>query len=133
MIDCSLIVNGSSRMNESILFVEDEADLLELFSLGLRKLNRPIVTAHNGDEAMAILQEDAPAIIILDIGIPYPSGLDLLHFIRSDPRYDETKIIIFTAAPSRVSQADAELANAMLVKPTTPRVLEQTIINLLGA
>ena len=52
VINCPLIVNETSRKNESILFVEDEADLLELFSLGLRKLNRPIVTAHNGDEAI---------------------------------------------------------------------------------
>ena len=117
----------------SILIIDDEPDLLELFRAALRKLRYRVLTANRGDTAWKMMQEEEPPVlIILDVAMPYPDGLDLLHVVRSDARFDATRVMILTAVPSRVSKDDAALIDVMMSKPVTPRALEQAVINLIG-
>ncbi|MEP7285348.1 MAG: response regulator [Chloroflexota bacterium] len=118
---------------QPILIVDDEVDLLELFSLGLRKLPFPVLTARDGTTALQLLEAHVPVVVILDIAMPYPNGLDLMRFVRSEPRFDSTKIVIFTAAPSRVSKPDADLADMIVAKPTTPRTLTEAVKTLISS
>jgi len=117
----------------SILIIDDEPDLLELFRAALRKLRYRVVTANRGDTAWQMMQEDEPPVlIILDVAMPYPDGLDLLRVVRADARFDATRVMILTAVPSRVSKDDAALIDVMMSKPVTPRALEQAVVNLIG-
>src|SRR5258706_10127492 len=114
----------------TILIVDDEADLLEMFKHGLRKLPYEILTAKGGTSALDILSVQTPKVIILDIAMPAPNGIDVLRHIRADPRFDGTHVLIFTAVPSRLGKSDAALADAILAKPATTKTLEQTVIAL---
>jgi DNA-binding response OmpR family regulator len=116
----------------SILIIDDERDLLELFTIGLRNLRYRVLTAAGGEAAQTILKDETPALIILDIAMPRPNGIDLLHQIRGDARFAATKIIVLTAAPSRLGADDAPLVDLLISKPTTPRGLEQAVVNLIG-
>jgi len=116
----------------SILIIDDEPDLLELFRVALRKLRYRVVTASRGDTAWQLMQDDPPILLILDVAMPYPDGLELLRVVRSDARFAATRVMILTAVPSRVSHDDAALIDVMLSKPVTPRALEQAVVNLLG-
>jgi len=116
----------------SILIVDDKSDLLDLFSTALRKLRYQIITAQEGETAMQILREHVPRLVLLDIAMPYPGGLEVLHYIRSDMRLDPTKIMIVTAVPSRLTKSDAELVDMVITKPITPRDLERAVIDLIG-
>ena len=116
---------------QPILIVDDEVDLLELFSMGLRKLPFPILTARDGITALQLLEEHTPVVLILDLAMPYPNGLDLMRYARSESRFDATKIVIFTAAPSRVSKSDADLADMIVAKPATPRTLTEAVKTLI--
>jgi CheY-like chemotaxis protein len=118
--------------NPSILIVDDKADLLELFSASLRRLPYRVITAQSGEEALAILEEETPILIILDVAMPHVSGIDILRNIRTNPRLASTKIMLLTAVPSRVERDDAALADCVVSKPITPRVLEQTVIALIS-
>jgi CheY-like chemotaxis protein len=116
-----------------VLIVDDEVDLLELFSLALRKLPIPVLTARDGDTAMRLLEEHQPAVVVLDIAMPHPNGLELLQFIRSNPMLEATRVIIFTAAPTRLEKQDTDLADMVVAKPSTPKAIEQMVRNLLEA
>ena len=116
----------------SILIVDDEPDLLELFRAALRKLRYRVVTANRGDIGWQMMQDDPPVLIILDVAMPYPDGLELLRVVRSDARFDAARVMILTAVPSRVSRDDAALIDVILSKPVTPRALEQAVVNLIG-
>jgi CheY-like chemotaxis protein len=116
-----------------VLIVDDEVDLLELFSLALKKLPIPILTARDGDTAMKLMEEHVPAVVVLDIAMPHPNGLELLQFIRNNPLLAGTRVIIFTAAPTRLDKRDADLADMVISKPSTPKTIEQMVRNLLEA
>src|SRR5258705_10316481 len=98
----------------TILIVDDEADLLELFKHALSKLPYEILTENDGRSALDILAEQTPKLIILDIAMPLPNGIDVLRQVRSDLRFSGTKVLIFTAVPSRLAKSDAALADGIL-------------------
>ena len=117
----------------SILIVDDKQDLLDLFTASLRRLPYRILTAPSGDTALAILEQETPALILLDIAMPHVSGIDVLHRVRQVPRLDATRIIIVTAVPSRVEREDEDLFDRLIAKPITPRALEQAVLEVLSS
>lgn len=122
---------AGNMADHPVLIVDDEVDLLELFSLALKKLPIPVLTARDGDTAMKLLQEHLPSVVVLDVAMPHPNGLELLQFIRSTPQLEGTRVIIFTAAPTRLEKRDADLADMVIAKPSTPKTIEQMVKNLL--
>jgi len=116
----------------SILIVDDKADLLDLFSASLRHLRYQVVTAQDAQAALDILGQQIPALIMLDIAMPSMSGLDVLHQVRANPRFDSTKIMIVTAIPSRMDQQATSMVDRIIPKPVTPGALEQAVIDLIG-
>ena len=117
----------------SILIVDDDPRQLEMFSLFLRDLPYPTHTARSSKEALTFLEEQPPALIVLDVAMPEISGLEVLRTIRSNPQYNGTKVIILTAIPNAVSKADAALADGVFSKPISLTQLVQTIQDLLAA
>jgi CheY-like chemotaxis protein len=115
----------------SILLVEDDPEQLSLFSFVLQRLPYPLITASNGTEALKCLSNTVPALIVLDISMPEISGLDVLRSVRSEPRFDETKILVLTAAPSRIIKQDIPEVDLIISKPISLGKLEQTARGLL--
>jgi CheY-like chemotaxis protein len=114
-----------------ILLLEDERDLLELFSLALGRLGCTIHKADSGQGALDVLQTLTPTLIVLDLAMPQINGLDVLHHVRADARFAETKVVILTAVPVLLNKQDASGTDLVLVKPIAPRQLEQHVRRLL--
>ncbi len=86
-----------SESLKKILVVDDEADTLELVQAILSHENFQVLKALNGNEALELLSEN-PALILLDVKMPGGlSGLDICHILKSDERYKDIPIIIFSA------------------------------------
>ncbi len=115
-----------------ILIVEDEAAQRMLFSLMLRDLTFPLLAVADGYRAWAILREQSPSLIVLDLLMPEMGGLELLRRIRADDRLRHTKILVVTALVSRHTAEAAALADQVLTKPVTKGQLQQAVRALLG-
>ncbi len=80
-----------------ILVVEDNLNVLELLEVTLRFKGYPVVTAHNGQEALQAIARERPAIVITDILMPKLDGYSLAHALRKDPRTATIPIIFISA------------------------------------
>lgn len=80
-----------------ILVVEDVPNVLELLEVTLRFKGYPVVTACNGQEALAAIARERPAIIITDILMPKMDGYSLAHAVHKDPRTRQIPIIFLSA------------------------------------
>lgn len=79
-----------------LLFVEDEEDLIEIITDTLDKLEANFLTAANGEEALALIEENSDIdIIITDINMPVMNGLLFIKELKN--RGDETPVIIMSA------------------------------------
>ncbi|MDO8471607.1 MAG: response regulator [bacterium] len=81
----------------SVLIVEDEAGLRELYEDELKKAGFLVFAVGNGEEALSVAAERQPSAIILDIMLPGMSGLDVLAKLRATEATKATPVFLLTA------------------------------------
>jgi len=91
-----------------ILVVEDIAHVRDLIAVQLRLRGYTVVTARDGQEALELIAQDKPAIVISDILMPRVDGFALAHKIRSDPQTAGIPLLLLSA--TYVSAEDERLA-----------------------
>lgn len=101
-----------------ILLVEDDFSLRDIYSARIQADNHTVVTASDGEEALAVAMREHPDLIILDVMMPKISGFDVLDILRSTPETKTTKVIMMTALgqDSDRQRGEALGVNKYLVK-----------------
>ena len=108
--------------DQTILVVDDEANIRELARLYLEKEGYTVVTATDGEQALAQARQDPPALMVLDLMLPKMDGRDVCRQIRAD---SDLPIIMLTARDEDVDKiVGLELgADDYVTKPFNPREL----------
>src|SRR4026209_189920 len=110
-------------MNEKqILIVEDEPSLAEVTGLYLKRAGFQGQIAHDGKQAMSILEKAIPDFVIMDIMLPGVDGISLTRWLRDR---SDVPIIMVTARREEVDRiAGLEMgADDYVVKPFSPQEL----------
>lgn len=117
-------------MPDKILLIEDDVKLTQLLSTYLQRNGFDVAAGHRGDQALALLNQTQPDILILDLMLP---GLDGLSVCREIRGAFAGKILILTASDDDMDQVAAlEMgADDFVCKPLQPRVLLARIRMLL--
>ena len=90
--------------NEKILVVDDEEHIAELIRYNLESNGYKILSANNGIDAMKIVLEERPNLILLDLMIPGKDGYDVCKEIRSTKEVMNTPIIMLTAKSEEIDK-----------------------------
>jgi CheY-like chemotaxis protein len=80
-----------------LLVAEDIPNILELIQVTLSFKGYPVVTAHNGQEALDLIEQEKPALVITDILMPKLDGYALAHRLRTNPLTRHIPIIFLSA------------------------------------
>ena len=119
-----------------ILVVEDSGAMRALIGAALEGLEEKleIDEAESGFAALRMLPRQAYDLIVTDINMPDINGLELVSFVKKDPRYRNTKLLIVsTEGSARDREKGLGLgANAYLVKPFQPEDLRGLARDLLA-
>lgn len=112
-------------MAAHILVVEDEASIQELLKLNLKQAGHEVEGALSAEEALKLIHDHLPDLILLDWMLPGMSGIELAHQLRSERRTQDVPIIMLTA---RAEEADLVRgletgADDYITKPFSPREL----------
>ena len=83
-----------------IMLVEDDKSLREIYSIRLVAEGYDIVSAGDGEEALALAVQEKPDLIVSDVMMPKISGFDMLDILRSTPETSKIKVIMMTALSS---------------------------------
>src|SRR3954463_12494972 len=81
-----------------ILVIDDNPLNMKLVTFLLRKQSYEVVTAADANEALRVLGDFHPRLILMDLQMPGIDGLTLTRQLRADPRYADTVIIAVTAS-----------------------------------
>ncbi len=90
-----------------VMLVEDDNNLREIYQARLLADGYEIVSAQDGEEALALAVKEKPDLIIADIMMPKISGFDMLDILRSTPETKDTKVIMMTALSQAEDKARA--------------------------
>ena len=132
-----LFSNPPITLQDTLLLVEDNPDDIFLMRRALKKsgVEMPLQVVTDGKQAIDYLrgggtysdreQFPRPALVFLDLKLPYVNGFEVLEWIRSDAANRNLEVIILTSSPeTRDRETAAALgARAYLVKPPTPESL----------
>ena len=83
-----------------VMLVEDDDSLREIYSIRLTAEGYTIVSAKDGEEALAVAVRERPDLIVSDVMMPKISGFDMLDILRSTPETKDIKVIMMTALSS---------------------------------
>jgi DNA-binding NtrC family response regulator len=100
-----------------VLIIDDDASLRRVMEMQLEEIGCEVVSVASGNDALAVLEEVAPALVITDLKIPGMSGMDLLKLLRAD--HPELTVIMVTAYGTVRTAVEAMKAGAYdyLTKP----------------
>ncbi|MEZ4861633.1 MAG: response regulator transcription factor [Caldilineaceae bacterium] len=109
--------------NERILVVDDDREIVRLLRGYLEQSGYVVLTAYNGEEALHLLRQARPELLLLDLMLPDRDGWDLTRLIRGDESLANIPIIMLTA---RVEDTDKIIglelgADDYITKPFNPR------------
>jgi len=95
-----------------ILLVEDDKSLREIYGVRLLAEGFDIVSAGDGEEALAMAIKEKPGLIISDVMMPKISGFDMLDILRSTTETRDIKVIMMTALSSEDQRTRGEQLGA---------------------
>ncbi len=107
-------------MTQRILVVDDELEIVKVVRAYLEQSSFRVLTASDGQQALAVFRHEHPDLVILDLNLPRMDGLDVCRTIR---RESNTPVIMLTA---RVEETERLIgleigADDYIVKPFSPR------------
>ncbi|WP_456247468.1 response regulator transcription factor [Longispora urticae] len=120
----------SDRHSGSILIVEDDKDLQVLFARALRQAGYSVEVVPDSLAAYSAILRSLPDLLVLDVGLPDSSGLDLCRNIRASAPV-VMPIVVVTAHSHLSGDAEAAGATRYLMKPLSLETLVDEVRALL--
>ncbi len=122
-------------MRMTILIVDDDINLLEVFSYALREAGFSTFTATNGVDALKLARSRSPDLIVLDFIMPQMDGLTVCETLRRGRATAGIPIILLTGWAGQLGRfaAMGQGANDYIMKPVTPEHLVSRVELLLRA
>ena len=90
------------------MVVEDDVALREIYSIRIAAEGYEVVTAGDGEEALAVAVREKPDLILSDVMMPKISGFDMLDILRNTPETANIKVIMMTALSADDQRARGE-------------------------
>jgi PleD family two-component response regulator len=117
---------GSEAMGEKLLVVDDDPFIARLLEIELAAAGYQVRVANDGQQAIDLVGQDPPDLVITDVMMPHVDGFELTRSLREDPRTATISVIILTARGLSADKLEgfAIGADDYIVKPfDTPELL----------
>jgi two-component system response regulator VicR len=118
-----------------VMLVEDDNNLREIYQARLSAEGYQLLSAKDGEEALALAVKEKPDLIICDVMMPKVSGFEMLDILRSTQGIQNTRVIVMTALSQAEDKAKAEKLGADLYLVKSQVTLEdmaRSVRNLLN-
>jgi CheY-like chemotaxis protein len=127
--------NVTVTQTSSVLVVDDEVDTAEMLVEMMRVSGYHVFKSSGGRQAIQMVAREKPDVVLLDVMMPDMSGLDVLRYMRHDPRLQKIPVIILSAKcmPSDVKSGLDAGADLYLNKPVSCEELCSAVEEVIGA
>ena len=120
-------------MTRSILVVDDEPNILISLEYLMKREGYAVSVARDGEEAIAAILRDRPALVLLDVMMPRKSGFEVCQEVRANDAVKDTLILMLTAKgrETDVAKGLGSGADAYMTKPFSTKELVQKVRQML--
>jgi two-component system chemotaxis response regulator CheY len=119
-----------------VMVVDDSSFMRNVVKNCFAELHIPCIAleATNGEEALSILADTRPELILLDWNMPKLSGIEFLRRVRANPKHKDLPIIMVTSESSRLNIVEALKCGATdyVLKPISAKLLKEKLEDIFG-
>ncbi len=123
-------------MSARIVYIEDEAEMIDLVRIILGRKGFEVIGAMDGQEGLNKINEQKPDLVLLDLMMPGMDGWDVYHQIKANRETQHVPVIIVTARAlniDRILGLEIAKVNDYLSKPFTPQELIESVQKVLNS
>ena len=121
-------------MNQTVLIADDEPNIVVSLEFMMKREGYRVLVARDGNEALAAIRRDRPALVLLDGMMPGMSGFEVCEAVRADPDLSAVRIVMLTAKgrETDVARGMGAGADAYVIKPFSTRDLVEKVREMLA-
>jgi two-component system, OmpR family, alkaline phosphatase synthesis response regulator PhoP len=121
-------------MPQSVLVVDDEANILLSLEFLMKKAGYDVRLARDGEEALAEIGKARPDLVLLDVMMPKRNGFDVCEAIRANPEWRAVRVILLTAKGRDIEREKglALGADDYITKPFSTREVVERVTAWIG-
>jgi len=121
-------------MSKKLLLADDSATIQRVIEMTFAGEDVQVLTAGDGEEAMARISAEKPDIVLADIDMPKRSGYEVSAFVKGHAELSKTPVLLLAGAFEPVDDAKAKQAkcDGVLVKPFEPQQVIARVRELIG-
>jgi CheY-like chemotaxis protein len=117
-----------SQLRKTVLVVDDDPTLLELYAEVLELGDYAVISCASGDQALGVLREQVPSLLVLNPGPKGTPNVEVTRMLERDPRLVDVPVLICTTSQRQLNQAPIlprTRAWGVMAKPfDVPRLME---------
>lgn len=115
----------SKTQEAKILVIDDDRDILDLLQYNLEKVGYLVRTLYDSRQAVQVVEDFHPDLVLMDIMMPYQDGIDVCRQIRENENLQDIAILFLTARVEEYTEVAAFAAGGddYIIKPIRPRAL----------
>jgi DNA-binding response OmpR family regulator len=121
-------------MTHKVLIADDEPNIVVSLEYLMKREGHQVLVARDGEEALALMRSERPALVLLDVMMPRKTGLEVLAALRADEALAGIKVLMLSAKgrDSDVAQGLGLGADGYMTKPFSTRELAARVRELLA-
>ena len=121
-------------MTHKILIADDEPNIVVSLEFLMKREGHQVLVARDGAQALAMIRNERPDLVLLDVMMPHLSGFEVCQQVRADETLAGVKILLLTAKgrDTDVAQGLGQGANGYMTKPFSTRELAARVREMLG-
>lgn len=122
------------REQKQILIVDDNEDIVTTYKVVLDRMGYRVVSARDGRECLAKLEENRPDLVLLDVRLPGLAGDEVCRLIKETAKTKDVPVVAITASMSTEMRAKMAKVGAdeFLLKPIDVSDLNRVVKKFLG-
>jgi DNA-binding response OmpR family regulator len=111
-----------------IIIVEDDRHIARVLSLWITRNGHEVLQAHDGQQALDVIRETSPDLLLTDVNMPLMDGMELLRIVRDDGLIPHPAIILTSRCDQTEIETQAKALGAVVhPKPFSPQHLVEEI------
>ena len=122
-------------MTHKVLIADDKPNILISLEFLMKREGHQVLLARDGDEALALIRSERPALVLLDVMMPGKTGIEVCQAVRAEDELAGVKILMLTAKgrDTDVAQGLGVGADGYMTKPFSTKELAARVREMLAA
>jgi len=124
-----------ARKNKTVIYIEDEPEMVDLVSLILNRKGFAVKGANSGREGIDLVRKEMPDLVLLDLMMPDVDGWDVYQQMKADEKTRKIPVIVITAKAQSIDKVlglHIAKVEAYISKPFTPQELLDSVEKIFG-